>query len=110
MDCSQYENILFAAELADDTPTLDLHGATVNTAHHEVLDFLSQEHAQGKRSNHKVVKIITGYGAGKIKEELRAILTKKDLDFVACYRYQNHPLPSDASLYIVLAPNTNALV
>ncbi|MDF1496546.1 MAG: Smr/MutS family protein [Patescibacteria group bacterium] len=101
------ESLIFSAELDDNNASvLDLHGYTVDQAEHEIENFLSREHAGVSRKDYKVVKIITGSGSGKLQESLKKILSKKSLSFVEYYRFQMQPMPSNAVMFVVLAPNS----
>jgi len=101
------ETAIFSSELNDrDTPVLDLHGCTMDRAKYEIQHFLSSEHAGFKRKDYKVVKIVTGEGSGKLQGLLKNILDEKSLDFVVYYRYQMQPIPNNAVMFVVLAPNS----
>jgi dsDNA-specific endonuclease/ATPase MutS2 len=103
----KFEGLIFSAELDDsEIPVLDLHGYTHNEAKYEIENFLSHEHAQGKRKNVMVVKIITGSGSGRLQDTLKKVLSSKSCDFIEFYRNQMQPLPSSAVTFIVLAPNS----
>ncbi len=57
-------NVLFAAQLNEDTPTIDLHGLTKQNAKYELEFFLDHSRTAGER----VVRIIHGRGQGYLKE------------------------------------------
>lgn len=102
----KFDSLIFSAELGGDTvPVLDLHGLSQDQAKHEVLDFLSREHAGASRKDYKVVKIIAGAGSGVIQRLLAGTLAQNTLDFVVHHQPQTHPIPSKAVLFVVLAPN-----
>jgi hypothetical protein len=106
MMAEEIESQIFAAELDDsEIAVLDVHGYTQDQAEHEIIDFLSREHAGSKRRHCKVVKIITGSGSGKLQESLKKILGSKSLNFIEYFRFQMQPIPSNAVMYVVLAPN-----
>ncbi len=103
----EFDSLIFSAELGSDTvPVLDLHGLSQDQAKHEVLDFLSREHAGIPRKDYKVVKIIAGSGSGAIQRLLTNILTKNSLNFIVHHQPQTYPVISKAVLFVVLAPNT----
>lgn len=99
-------SLIFAAELnSEHKPCLDLHGLTYDEAFYEIGDFLSREHARGKRKDYIVVKVITGSGTRRVKQALDDVLKQNNFSFIVHRAYQSYPLPSTAVSYVVLAPN-----
>jgi len=96
MKSGDAEAAVFAAELGD-AISLDLHGLDVESAKHELDSFLNREFMQGTR----VVKIIHGRGAEKLRRMVEQRLTKTP--FVDYSRGAQSPSQQGAITYAVLA-------
>lgn len=66
---------IFAGELRDDLPTLDLHGFFPSEALEKLELFLYEQN----QSKNQIVKIIYGAGTGKLKETVLKYLKKHPL-------------------------------
>ena len=67
---------IFAAQLRDDLPTLDLHGMYPDEAIEKLEAFLFKN---CNDSDEQVIKIIYGGGTGRLGERVRGYLRKHSL-------------------------------
>ena len=73
---TNYETKIFAAQLRDDLPTLDLHGMYPDEAIEKLELFLFDNFNE---NDEQVVKIIYGGGTGKLGEKVRDYLKNHNL-------------------------------
>ncbi|MFA6160915.1 MAG: Smr/MutS family protein [Patescibacteria group bacterium] len=97
------ETELFAAELSEDTPEVDLHDLTPQLALDTLGSFLHQEFSGASRRDVKVVKVIHGRGTGIMRDKVEKFL--KTLRFVERFRTSQKPGEVNGALLVVLAPN-----
>lgn len=81
-----YETSLFAAELGDEVPTLDLHGVSVDEALYEVENFLHRKHPPGTDA----VRIVHGRGTQKLRDAVHRWL-RMQTEFVGAFRDSRRP-------------------
>jgi len=67
---------IFAAQLRDDLPTLDLHGLFPDDAINKVEIFLFDNYNQDEDN---VVKIIYGGGTGRLGKQIREYLQEHEM-------------------------------
>lgn len=71
----EFQQLLSAAELAGDAPTIDLHGLSAGSSVHELDAFLHRSYVRGER----VVEIIHGRGSGTLMAAVRETLGEHPL-------------------------------
>lgn len=99
---AEHEAKIFAAELGE-SPTIDLHGRTVDEAKLELEYFLFHEFKKGT----EVVKIITGNGTEKLRDAVGMMLT--DHPLVAASRPSGNLHEQDSVTYAVLERKPSTL-
>ncbi len=90
------EILLMQAEIGKDTPTLDLHGLTVEEAEVEIEKFLNHEFLAG----HRTVQIIHGKGTGKLQAAVKEYLESHPL--VAAFRPSSKSGQAGAAVNVIL--------
>lgn len=98
------ETALFAAELSDDTPSVDLHDLDPKLAMDALGNFLHKEFINSPRLDYKVVKVIHGRGSGTLQKMVADYLIKSK-KFVVKYRTSSNPKQMNGVTLVVLAPN-----
>ena len=73
---TNYETKIFAAQLRDDLPTLDLHGMYPDEAIDKLELFLFDNF---DKNNDIVIKIIYGGGTGKLGDKVRGYLKNHNI-------------------------------
>ena len=73
---TNYDAKIFAAQLRDDLPTLDLHGMYPDQAIDKIESFLFNNF---KENDEQVIKIIYGGGTGRLGDKVRNYLDKHSL-------------------------------
>lgn len=97
------ETAIFAAELGDDTPKIDLHELAPQLALDVLGNFLHREFGGTPRREIKVVKVIHGRGEGILRGKVEEYL--KTLRFVEKFRTNQDPNQANGATMVVLAPN-----
>lgn len=94
---SELESLIFAAELSEDTLSLDLHGMDAHTALHELEGFIQKAFMAGDR----VIEVIHGRG------DILIPLVKKvfeENEIVEYARGAEQPGKAGGAMYAVIAP------
>jgi dsDNA-specific endonuclease/ATPase MutS2 len=98
------EIAFFAAELSDDTPSVDLHDLNPKLAIDALGNFLHKEFINSPRLDYKVVKVIHGRGSGTLQKMVADYLVKSK-KFVVKFRTSNDPKQMNGVMLVALAPN-----
>ena len=98
------EIAFFAAELSDDTPSVDLHDLDPKLALDTLGNFLHKEFIGAPRLDYKVVKVIHGRGSGILQRMVADYLVKSK-KFIVEFRTSNKPGEVDGVTLVALAPN-----
>ena len=91
------EPTLFAAELSDAVPSVDLHGSRVHEAIAEVERLIHGAFMNGDEA----VKIIHGRGTGKLKTAVEQCL-RENKEIVAAFRGSSRPHEQGAVIVVAL--------
>ena len=92
-----FESTLFAAELSDSIPQIDLHGMRGNIAVSEAETFLHRSFMDGEEA----VKIIHGRGTGILKTLIEKLL-KENPEIIASYRGSTKPGEAGAVILVAM--------
>ena len=93
METNSFETALFAAEIGDQAPTIDLHGHTVDLALSRLDSFLHHELLQGTDA----IKIIHGRGGGWLREAvLKYLREQQQAGLVGAFREATDPRQNGA--------------
>lgn len=96
----EVETLIWASELGNSAPTLDLHDPKMNAqlAELKIQNFIQTQFMQGRQ----VIRIIHGFGTGALEKVTRRVLEKeKDRGIVLGFRPASHA--SQAAMYAVLS-------